>query len=162
MLLQREADSLLVRLRGEWGGKCLQRQPHLHCITASQLWRRATELFNCFSALTNRSSVFSHLLYTEPIKARRRMAKNSVRRPVLINEIETGKRDVHSKHAFSEKQHLWVVWLQLALYLYCCMFITGWFMSSFPASNGSKLGGSGPVLRDQQAWQQCRGTELFT
>lgn len=56
MLLLLEADSLLDRLRGEWGGKCLQRQPHLHCITASQLWRRATELFNCFGALNQRSS----------------------------------------------------------------------------------------------------------
>lgn len=38
-------------LRGEWGGKCLQRQLHLHYITVSQLWRRATKHFNRFGAL---------------------------------------------------------------------------------------------------------------
>lgn len=34
------------------GSKCLQGQLHLHCINASRLWRRATVLLNCFSALT--------------------------------------------------------------------------------------------------------------
>lgn len=46
-----KADPQLVRLEGEWGGKCLQRQAHLHYITATlQLWRGATETFNCFSS----------------------------------------------------------------------------------------------------------------
>lgn len=35
-------------------------------------------------------------------------------------------------------------------------------MPSFPASFRSRLGSSGPVLRDCPAWQQCWGTELFT
>lgn len=44
---ERQIASLL-RLGGERGGDCLQRRPHLHCITSSQL--RSCGGFNCFTA----------------------------------------------------------------------------------------------------------------
>lgn len=44
---ERQIASLL-RLGGERGGDCLQRRPHLHCITSSQL--QSCGGFNCFTA----------------------------------------------------------------------------------------------------------------
>ena len=103
-----------VRLRGERGGKCLQRQPHLQCINTSQLWRRATQLFNRFTPVISLS-----------------------RSPALmIGMVQT--------HVLTR------------------VFVLRWFWWSVSSSVTLNPKSIGSVLMDGQAWQQCRGTELFT